>query len=317
MATKEMTVHHEQAILVNANAKLGDAETPVAISDVEKHYPTTAVANAGITYRCANEVCGVPVKAVIPLLSKPGRKTSPASYFRADKNNPHVTGCTRRPSSSSSPTRDPGNGSIPANPNRSSAPAVWTDPMSDAMSKVGGGTGVVSGGPAAQTSGSRGRRGTRGSGTSLSQSQMIGKFAKEWIDTNADEQRSMPLQASWNPAGTYHSAFNVLHYKRNADFSRSGQKIHVGMLRQVQQNESEYVIVLSETGPGGELVQVIVPLQMLSSVGAGAALQTTLRRLSAMAIIPLTQVFALGEFIYDDTNKLSLVVMHPYYIYIP
>ena len=83
---------HQQAVLVTGNANLGSAGTPVNIGDIEKHYTTTAAANAGIAYKCADPKCGVPVVAVITKLSKAKRKNSPSSYFRANKSKPHVMG---------------------------------------------------------------------------------------------------------------------------------------------------------------------------------------------------------------------------------
>lgn len=61
---------HQQAILVTGNAILGCAGTPVSIDDIEKHYATTAAANAGAAYKCADPQCGVPVIAVITMLTK-------------------------------------------------------------------------------------------------------------------------------------------------------------------------------------------------------------------------------------------------------
>jgi hypothetical protein len=133
---------HQQAILVTANAKLGSAGTPVGIDDIEKHFATTTAANAGIAYKCADPKCGVPVIAVITKLTKATRKTSPSSYFRANGSKPHVNGCTREPSPSV-PTKASHSGQVnTANPNRTNAPVVWVDPLSQAGSTSGVGGSV-------------------------------------------------------------------------------------------------------------------------------------------------------------------------------
>lgn len=121
---------HQQAILVTGNAKLGSAGTSVGIDDIEKHYTTTSAANAGIAYKCADPKCGVPVIAVITKLTKAKRKNSPSSYFRANRSKPHVNGCTREPSPPVPTTPSHGGPGSPASPNRTSAPAVWVNPLS-------------------------------------------------------------------------------------------------------------------------------------------------------------------------------------------
>lgn len=304
---------HQQAILVTGNAKLGSAGVPVGIDDIEKHYTTTTAANAGIAYKCADPKCGVPVIAVITKLSKATRKTSPSSYFRANRSNPHVNGCTREPSPPASTAPSHGGSGSPASPNRTNAPAVWVDPLSQAGSTSrGGSSGSAAGTP---SSGPHGTRGTSGSGTSQGRSQMVESFAKKWLAMNAQTQRSSPLIAPWNPQGSYYTAFHALAYHRAVDVSATGQKIYVGMLKQVVNTASGYIVSLSEVNSTSEALEVFVPSSALLLGTSGAALNSRLGGLTGTTTT--TQVFALGTFSRINSGTFSLTVAHPHYIYIP
>lgn len=306
---------HQQAILVTGNANLGSVGTLVGIDKIEQHYATTIAANAGINYMCANPKCGVPVVAVITKLTKKTRKNSPSSYFRANKSKPHVNGCSRAPAPLV-PTAPAQGGTVgPASPNRTNAPAVWVDPLSHTGGLVSGGSGGnASGTP---SSGLRGTRGTSGSGTSQGQSQMVESFAKKWLAMNAQTQRSSPLAASWNPQGTYHTAFHPFGYTYNAtiDASTSGQKIYVGVLKQVLNSASGYIITFLEKNSGGEALEVFVPPEVFLFGPPGSALNSKLG--SLVGSTKPSQVFALGTFLRSRTGALSLSVAHPHYIYIP
>lgn len=304
---------HQQAILVTGNAKLGSAGTSVGIDDIEKHYTTTSAANAGIAYKCADPKCGVPVIAVITKLTKAKRKNSPSSYFRANRSKPHVNGCTREPSPPVPTTPSHGGPGSPASPNRTSAPAVWVDPLSQAGSTSGGGSiGSATGTP---SSGPHGTRGTSGSGTSQGRSQKVESFAKKWLAMNAQTQRSSPLAAPWNPHGSYYTAFHALAYHRATDVSAIGQKIYVGMLKQVVKTASGYIVSLSEVNSAGEALEVVVPSSALLFGTSGAALSSRLGGLTGTTTT--TQVFALGTFSRINSGAFSLTVAHPHYIYIP
>lgn len=304
---------HQQAILVTENAKLGSAGTPVGVDDIEKHFATTAEANASIAYKCADPKCGVPVIAVITKLTKATRKTSPSSYFRANGRKPHVIGCTREPSPAVPTTASHGGPVNPASPNRTNAPVVWVDPLSQT-----GGTSGVGGNVSATgtpSSGSRGTRGTKGSETSQGRSQMVESFAKKWLVMNAQIQRSSPLTAPWNQQGTYYTAFHAFAYHRAVDVSSTGQKIYVGILKQVVKTTSGYIVSLSEVNSSGEVLEVFVPSSALLFGTSGATLNSRLGGL--VGTTKTTQVFALGTFSRIDSGTISLTVAHPHYIYIP
>lgn len=304
---------HQQAILVTANAKLGSAGTHVSIDDIERHFATTIAANAGIAYKCADPKCGVPVIAVITKLTKTTRKTSPSSYFRANASKPHVNGCTREPSPSSPTTASHVGPVNPASPNRTNAPAVWVDPLFQAGGTSGGGGGVSA--PGTPASGSHSTRGTKGSGTSQGRSQMVESFAKQWLTMNAQIQRSTPLTAPWNLQGTYYSAFHPLAHYKTADFSSVGQKIHVGMLKQVVKTTSGYIVSLSEVNSAGEALEIFIPTSTLLFGTPGATLNSRLGGL--VGTTKTTPVFILGTFSRINTGTFSLTVAHPHYIHIP
>ncbi len=304
---------HQQAILVTGNINLGSTGTLIGIDDIEKHYTTTAAANAGIAYKCADPRCGVPVIAVITKLTRATRKNSPSSYFRANKSKPHVNGCTREPAPSG-PKAPSHSGQVsPASPNRTKAPAVWVDPLSQTGNAAG------SGGSSSETrtpsNVSRRTRGASGSGMSQGRSQMVEMFAKDWLAMNAPTQRSSPLTAPWNPQGSYYTAFHAIAYHRTVDVSSIGQKIYVGMLKHVAKTASGYTVLLSEVNSGGEALEVHVPLSALQFGTPGAALNSRLGWLASTT--KMTQVFALGTFSRINSGTLSLLVIHPHCLYIP
>lgn len=304
---------HQQAILVTGNANLGSAGTPVSIDDIEKHYTTTTAANAGIAYKCADPKCGVPVIAVITRLTKATRKNSPSSYFRANKSKPHVNGCTREPAPSVATTPSHGGQTSPASPNRTNAPAVWVDPLFQTGNAAGGGGSVsTTGTPSSRL---RGTRGASGSGTSQGQSQMVEMFAKKWLAMNAATQRSSQLTAPWNPQGSYYTAFHAFAYHQTIDVLSTGQKIYVGMLKQVLKTASGYTVLLSEVNSEGEALEVNIPSSALQFGTSGAALNSRLG--GFVSATKTAQVFALGTFSRINSGTISLLVIHPHYVYIP
>jgi len=253
------------------------------------------------------------VIAVITKLMKITRKSSPSSYFRANKPNPHVMGCTREPSPSVTTTPPQGGATNPASPNRTNAPAVWIDPLTHSAGTVGGsGSDGATGTP---SSGSRGTRGISGSGTSQGRSQMVESFAKKWLAMNAQTQRSSSLTAPWNLHGNYYTAFHAFAYHLTADASATGQKIYVGILKQVVKTTSGYIVSLSEVNSGGEALEVFIPSSVLLLGTPGTTLNSKLRRLASTT--KTTQVFVLGTFTHLGSMTLSLLVAHPHYIYIP
>lgn len=301
---------HQQSILVTANTNLGSAGALVSIDDIEKHYTTTIAANAAAKYKCADPSCNVPVIAVITKLTKQTRRNSPTSYFRASRKKPHVKRCSRAPSPTATTTPTPSSTVGQASPNRTSAPTVWVDPLSTAGGAIGGGSSTTGVPP----SGSHGARGASGSGTSQGHSQMVESFAKKWVSMNAQTQRATPLTAPWNSQCTYHSAFHPFAYNVTVDVSTVGSKIFAGVVQQVINNPSGYIITLLEKNSDGKVLEVLVPLAAFLFGGAGLALNSKLASLVG-STKPAT-VFALGIFFRNQTGVLSLSIAHPHYIHI-
>jgi len=303
---------HQQAILVSGSVTFAVPGAPVSIEDVEKHFGTTTAANAGMAYQCADSNCGVPVMAVITKPTKVGRKSSPGSYFRSKSSNPHKSGCTRQPVSPSTLSGSSATTVSPASPNRTTAPAVWVDPSSTVI-----GSPASVGAAGSSGSSSPGRRFTKGAGgsrTSQGSSQRVEAFAKYWLKMNAQAQKSAPLSAPWNPQGTYYSAFHVLAYHAAVDVLTVGQKIYVGMLKQVAKTGSDYVIALQEVNSDGRSLAVGVLSSALTVGAPGTALGS---RLAALVKAPtITPVFVFGAFSTLANGPLMLSVTHPHCIYI-
>lgn len=305
---------HEQAIITLDNPFLGTKGSLISISVVAKHFPTTARANQGIAYECADPRCKVKVSAVIPVKTKLGRRTSPAPYFRGR----HVVGCTRNPQTALAPPL-PAGGNKPAHPHRQSAPVVWVDPRAHVL-PAGGGTSGGNQAGNADVPGSGGRNGS-GTGTSQRRSKIIENFASEWKTMTVHERRQNPLVAPWNPGGNYYSAFFPLRYYPAISVDTLSETIFVGVLKGLVQGTSGYVITLAEKHPNGLDLRIWIQNPTFTLQPGGPAVRATLATLAKTLPPQPVTVYALGAFSKQraTTGKrewYSLIVTHPHLIWI-
>lgn len=308
---------HQQAILTTNHPTLGGVGTPVSIAALEQLFMDSVAANNGVGYKCADPHCGVRVKAVITVLAKLTRKNSPASYFAA-KGTSHVKGCTRMPKPSSVSTPLPTTGAGAANPNRSARPVIWIDPRKLATS-TGGTPTVTSGGGAGVSSGGRGKSHS-GGGTSRGRSQMVESYAIEWLTMTSYEKQSESFDASWNPGGTYFSAFHPIWFYKTTDVTTLGEKIFVGKFKSAMKVKTGYTITLAEKNSSGEELWIWVQSTAFTIGTAGQALE---KLLIACVQTPSNyvgkQVFALERFTKQSSsshNWASLPVVHPHMMWI-
>lgn len=305
---------HEQATITSAGHPLGNPGYLVSISKVAEHYTTTAQANHGIAYVCADPHCKIKVRAVIPLKTKPGRRTSPAPYFRGK----HIAGCTRKPLPETV-TLPPAEGDKPAHPNRESAPAIWIDPRLQAPATGGStGDGSQTGNP-----GNAGLGGFNGGGTGTSQrsSKIIENFASEWKSMTVYERQQTPLTAPWNLGGSYYDAFFPLHYYAKTPVDAMTETIFVGAFKSLLLGTSGYVITLVERHPDGRDLRIWIQNPTFNVQPGGAALQATLATLVKTPPQQPVQIYTLGTFSEQSAKNgnykwYSLIVTHPHLIWI-
>jgi hypothetical protein len=143
---------------------------------------------------------------------------------------------------------------------------------------------------------------------------MVESFAKKWVAMNASTQRATDLAAPWNPQGTYHSAFHPFAYNVTVDVSTVGSKIFVGVVQQLINSPSGYIITLLEKNPGGDALEVLVPPAALLFGRPSRALNARLKSLVG-STKPAT-IFVLGTFSRNRIGALTLSVIHPHYMYI-
>lgn len=308
---------HQQAILTTNHAVLGSVGTPVSITALEKLFTTSAAANNGIRYKCADPLCGVRVKAVITVLAKKQRKNSPSSYFAA-KGASHVKGCTRMPKPNM-PTMPPLSGlNGSASPNRSARPVIWVDPRNLSATTVSNPTTTVGSGMGIGGSGQG--RSTHGSGTTQGRSQMVESYAIEWLGMTTHEKQSEALQAPWNPGRTYFSAFHPIWFYTSADVTTLGEKIFVGTFKSAIKSKTGYVITLAEKNLTGEELWVWVQSIVFTIGATGKALEHLLNTcVQSPANYIGKRVFALEKFSRQSGSKgpwSSIPVVHPHMMWI-
>lgn len=299
---------HEQATLLTNHPTLGSVGHLVEITDVAKAFTSTQAASS-INFKCANPNCGAPVKAIIPQASKPGRKKSPSAHFRAiNRNKPHVSGCSLQTSIINTPNST-AVGTVPASPNQANVPTIWIDPL--AQTTQASASITHNNANTNSLNSNNKKNSTIGNNTSQSKSQLVKRFADEWLAMNAQKQKTTSLIAPWNIGGTYHSAFHVFYPNNTTvDASKIGQKIHVGMLASLVKGTNNWQILLREKNMGNADVSITISDLVLNQYPQGNSLQTLLKsNLSSRAI------YVLGVFTVSSSS-INLDLLHPSYIYI-
>jgi hypothetical protein len=308
---------HEQAILTTVNALLGPAGTLLPISKIQAHYPTTAQANMGIDYKCADPNCGVRVKAIIPVMSRPGRKQSPSPYFAA-RWEKHKVGCTREPHHLPTTPTLPVSAQ-PAHPNRLAAPAAWIDPRikSKAITTKTAAIGTHT----PTTNITSGGRSTVGNGTSLGQSQMVERFSTAWKAMTVPDRKGSILKATWNGGGTYFSGFHPLWFHTHTSVETLGELIFVGTFNSIVLGSSGYTITLTEKHPDKNDLRIWVQNATFSVHPDGVELHNILAALKVSSPSQPITIYSFGSFSKQTSSTekhtyYSLPVNHPHLIWL-
>lgn len=277
---------HERAELTSFNLRLGRPNDVVTITDVESHYTTSVAANAGIGYRCAD--CKVKVHAVIPEPIKKGRLRSPSSYFSSSPRK-HRQGCTRLP-----PSVPPGGvttTTMKARPAKAKVPTAWND-LPPAGTPTWGGNEVGRGAGASGTT-TRGARVTAsGGGTSKSDTGVVKRAAIAYLGMTTADLNATEFEATWNPGGTYATAFEVLVDGSITATPETEQRIYLGEVVSAFKGSSGYTVTLSPKHANGKELRLWLQ-NVIKTVPTGSQLGAAL---DGELIKPGMLAFALGAF---------------------
>lgn len=283
---------HEVARLTKADPNLGPAGQVVSITKVVARYGSSKAANASARFICAD--CGVPVTAVVPAAHKAERARSPSAHFRAKGS--HKTGCTRLPrvlERIGQTTRQ-----MAGRPDQAKAPSVWEDPP--ATSSVASAAGTAMLGSALLSPGAPGAKVSHhGTSASVGHSYLVQRFAEAYLRMTGPEAKSAALSASWNPGGTYASAFTVLSQKKPS-VSPTPKQIYVGEIAKIHQGDSGFVLELVETHSDRTELRLWLKNELEHTAPAGPSLWS---RLLGGQVTPKMIVFALGAFSQQTSSK--------------
>lgn len=277
---------HAKAELAQNDSLLGPQGTLVGIQDVENAYRTADAAKVATTFRCAD--CRVSVLPVIPRRNVPNRLKSPSPHFRATSG--HRTGCTRLPTvvQAVGPTANQMSG----RPGRAVFPTNWRDALPSGPGPV---VSTPGRGPLAAPSTSvRGARVSGpGNGTSRQSSTYVQAFAEAYIGMSAATRATAALKASWNPGGTYDTAFVGVGAK-TVKGTQPPERIYFGEIATVYPGKSGYVLTLTHRHDDGKLLRIWLQKVIATKPAPGPQLWSDLTQ---GAIKPGMAVFALGEFL--------------------
>lgn len=301
---------HEVAELASADGNLGPVGHVVSIAEVRQAYRSSRLANARTRYVCAD--CRVPVSAVLPLRNKVGRLRTPSDHFRASGQ--HANGCTRFP-------RVVLIGGTTANqmaarPVQGPVPVIWSNlPATTAVAPTQPQRSASAGTSAPSAAGARVTQ--PGAGASVAHSYLVEKFAKAYLQMNGPQMASTPLQAPWNPGGTYSSGFVVLQNAGITGGPHIDDRIYVGEISRIHLGQTGFTIDLTERHKDGSELRLWLQNVLQHAHPGGAHLWS---RLVSAQVTAKMLVFALGGF--QKTTKAggghyySMPVIDPRFIWV-
>lgn len=291
---------HDEAKLVKGSGKLAPSGDVVPIKKVERFYSSSSLAIAAETSCCSNSNCGVQVIAVITDRTKKYRKNSPSSYFRASPVS-HQAGCKPTSNTTKTATVLPP-GKKPASPTKAAFPTQWDD-VSATAPRAGANSGSASARGGAGFGRGHGTS-TVGSGASRSKSRRVERFASEWKVMTGSACAASELLASWNPGGTFASAFFDLASSSLAGTTPTQKLIFRGTVSKIHKGTTGYSLTLVEKHRDRNELVIWVQSLINTSGPSGTQLWD---RLTSGVISVGAEVFALGEFVVNQ-----LLIDHPH-----
>lgn len=295
---------HEQAVLVSAAPKLGASGSVVSISDVERHYKSSALANSSAQFKCAD--CGVPVHAVIPAHNRKGRKRSPSPYFSSSPKRHHGS-CNRVPIQTASGGKT--GSATPGRSVRGTPPSRWIDPGTRNTS--GAGTGATS----VSLAGGLNRAASNthpGTGVSIASSSRVQEFARAWRHMSSITRRATMLKADWNPGSNYESAFADIRTDGPSESPITPARIYLATIASVRAIATGFSVTLNASHADGKVLLIWIQTPCKSKVGG----RELFSALAAGARLRDAEVFALGFFQFNRANRrgrdwYSLAIAEP------
>lgn len=286
---------HDEAILINGTGNIAPNGSTVTIDKVEKIYKSTAAAKAE-TFICADMNCKVAVIAVITQPTKPGRKTSPSSYFRAASVK-HAAGCTRMAVPSlTNPT--PSIGTKAAHPTKAAITTLWNSNRGPASgSALPTSTSLKALGPTVPLSSNK--ISSSGTGSSKRSTNNVKVVAMAWKSMSPSTRATTPFLANWNPGGTFTTGIWDLSHTTITQPVSSPNRIYRGTISKIHFGKSGYVLVLTEKHSLGRELWVWVKTAVQHSGPSGTSLWNRLTTGS----VPLgSEIYALGQFAHNTKN---------------
>ncbi|KTB72985.1 hypothetical protein AO068_09380 [Pseudomonas sp. ICMP 3272] len=143
---------------------------------------------------------------------------------------------------------------------------------------------------------------------------MVKRFARAWLEMNAQSRRMSSLKAPWNPEGTYDSAFYSFELNSTKFLGKVGTKIFTAPVISVDKVGGDFYLGLQEKALGQAPKIVVLKSEVFEVGAAGRAL---LNQLNTFDLAQKVYLFCYGSFKYNaGASQSELVVKHPHFIYI-
>lgn len=133
------------------------------------------------------------------------------------------------------------------------------------------------------------------------------RIATAYVSMDGAELLATPLRASWNPGGTYQSAFEILTTGSLTGSPQTLEQVYLGEIQSIFKGVTGYVLTLTARHANGKDLRIWIQNVAATSFG-GAHLW---RRLEQKKILPGQIVFALGKFSLQTTNSAAVFYSMP------
>lgn len=312
-----LRMRHEHARVLLSDLGLPAVGQLVHISVLEELYGRTGRSPKAGGFACAT--CDVVVHPVLTRLARPGRKSSPSSYFSPSPRS-HREDCARFRSLGVTATRAAG--ALPAAPARTAIPAVWiTAPQSVTNGQAGRHEQHAS----PHSSSRRARRLEAGSEISQARTGRVEAIARAWLQLSPASRHHQPLRAPWAKDGTYRTAVRELMRLDHTPSDVTGSSIYMAVIDGVHFRDGcctirlqSKVRRLGRTGAQehSNALQVFLPREF-GQTPAGRIVVSALKDLGRSCRVGT--VFALGQFEWKFVRHgwYSMTVPAEQWIWIP
>lgn len=287
-------MRHEHARVIRNGAGLPAEGHTVHISVVERMQRLNGTLPPKGTFACTG--CDVEVRAVLTSEARPGRKSSPSSYFSPSPQSHHQD-CARSRSHCAAATRAAS--ALPAAPVRTAIPAAWVaacQPATTSAASSHDHHAVLS------LRSGRARRLDTGDRISQARTERVEAVARAWLQLSNEQRHQQSFKAPWAVDGSYATAVRDINRSDVTPAELTSQSIYMAVIRGIHVNDDRCTIRLayavrrlSQTGSleHSNALQIVLP-PTFGSTPTGSFLMEALRG-SGSGLAGKT-VFALGKF---------------------